>query len=250
MDKTPIDQTKPIPPMTERMMQFFSYKHLPEHLQDTSKPFCELANWILENVPQNPERTVALRKLLEAKDCAVRAMVYLALVILIVLVPRSAVAQATDVDYLVFGQAAPSLSEAQRAIFKYYPDGNLVGTALVNVVCSGAVAPYTCKVLFPQFTSGAHSLMLTASNEAGESGKSVVFNFTFVTTLASPISIHIEKANGTTVTDVKITTSPNNRVTITSSPKPKQPTRFVPGTTIIQPPTDILRKPSGPEERK
>lgn len=62
--------------MKDRMLQFFQYKHLPEHLQEASKPFCELAELIVEKYPSNPERTVALRKLLEAKDCAVRALLY------------------------------------------------------------------------------------------------------------------------------------------------------------------------------
>jgi len=58
------------------MLQFFDYRHLPEHLQAVSKPFSELANRLATELPQNPERTVALRKLLEAKDCAVRALIY------------------------------------------------------------------------------------------------------------------------------------------------------------------------------
>lgn len=58
------------------MLQFFTYKHLPEHLQLVSKPFCELAYALVRELPMNPERTVALRKLLEAKDCAVRAILY------------------------------------------------------------------------------------------------------------------------------------------------------------------------------
>ena len=62
--------------MTDRMMQFFEFAHLPEHLQVVSKPFCELAARWCETVPSNPERTVALRKLLEAKDCAVRAVLF------------------------------------------------------------------------------------------------------------------------------------------------------------------------------
>jgi hypothetical protein len=60
----------------DRMLQFFSYSHLPEHLQSVSKPFCDLAQQIVDTLPANPERTVALRKLLEAKDCAVRALLF------------------------------------------------------------------------------------------------------------------------------------------------------------------------------
>lgn len=56
----------------EPMMKFFQYEHLPLHLQETSAQFCSLALKLLA-IPRNPERTVAFRKLLEAKDCAVRA---------------------------------------------------------------------------------------------------------------------------------------------------------------------------------
>lgn len=62
--------------MTEPLLQFFGYLHLPPHLQDTSQMFHDLAQEIVANVPRNPERTVALRKLLEAKDCAVRAVLW------------------------------------------------------------------------------------------------------------------------------------------------------------------------------
>lgn len=57
-------------------MQFFAYAHLPAHLQEISKPFGDLAAWIVESLPRNLERTVALRKLLEAKDAAVRAKLF------------------------------------------------------------------------------------------------------------------------------------------------------------------------------
>ena len=62
--------------MKDRMLQFFAYDHLPEHLQAVSRPFWALAEKIVETLPSNPERAVALRKLLEAKDCAVRALIY------------------------------------------------------------------------------------------------------------------------------------------------------------------------------
>lgn len=60
----------------DTMQQFFKFAHLPEKLQAVSKPFCELADHVVDTLPRNPERTVALRKLLEAKDCAVRALIY------------------------------------------------------------------------------------------------------------------------------------------------------------------------------
>lgn len=54
-------------------MQFFAFAHLPPHLAAVSEPFAKLAEGIVADLPRNPERTVALRKLLEAKDAAVRA---------------------------------------------------------------------------------------------------------------------------------------------------------------------------------
>lgn len=59
----------------DHIEQFFAWSHLPPHLQAVSRPFGELAQRIVDTVPRNPERTVALRKLLEAKDAAVRAVV-------------------------------------------------------------------------------------------------------------------------------------------------------------------------------
>lgn len=55
------------------LLQFFTYAHLPIHLQAISRPFTELAEFLEARLPNNPEKTMALRKLLEAKDCAVRA---------------------------------------------------------------------------------------------------------------------------------------------------------------------------------
>lgn len=61
---------------SEPILQFFRFEHLPAELQAVSRPFSDLANHLLFLVPRNPERTVALRKLLEAKDAAVRAAIY------------------------------------------------------------------------------------------------------------------------------------------------------------------------------
>ncbi len=60
----------------EKMLQFFKYEHLPAHLQAVSKPFGDLAESMVATLPQNAERTSALRKLLESKDCAVRALLF------------------------------------------------------------------------------------------------------------------------------------------------------------------------------
>ena len=55
------------------IMKFFGFRHLLEHLQDTSRKFHELADWMDQNLPDGAEKSVALRKLLESKDAAVRA---------------------------------------------------------------------------------------------------------------------------------------------------------------------------------
>lgn len=60
----------------EPMLQFFSFDHLPPALQQVSEAFASLALEIVDTLPRNPERTTALRKLLEAKDCAVRAKLW------------------------------------------------------------------------------------------------------------------------------------------------------------------------------
>jgi hypothetical protein len=60
----------------EPLLQFFTYEHLPEALVEISKPFGDLAQLMVVILPRNSERTAGLRKLLEAKDCAVRAWLY------------------------------------------------------------------------------------------------------------------------------------------------------------------------------
>ncbi|MCL2542743.1 MAG: hypothetical protein FWE71_09855 [Nocardioidaceae bacterium] len=60
-------------PGTTHLLKYFASAHLPEHLAEISRPFAELAQQITDALPDGPELTAALRKLLEAKDCAVRA---------------------------------------------------------------------------------------------------------------------------------------------------------------------------------
>lgn len=57
------------------ILRYFHWAHLPEKLANVSRPFCDLARGIVLDLPRNAERSVALRKLLEAKDAAVRANV-------------------------------------------------------------------------------------------------------------------------------------------------------------------------------
>lgn len=63
-------------PSTEAILTFFEYDHLPEHLRKVSEPFHGLAHDMakdLDGTPHGAELTTGLRKLLEAKDCFVRA---------------------------------------------------------------------------------------------------------------------------------------------------------------------------------
>lgn len=60
----------------DRMLKWFAWEHLPGHLQEISKGFHALASEVCFQLTPGPERTVALRKLLEAKDAAVRARVH------------------------------------------------------------------------------------------------------------------------------------------------------------------------------
>jgi hypothetical protein len=59
-------------PSTEAILRFFEFEHLPSDLQEISRPFAELAHRMAEQL-DGPELTAGLRKLLESKDCMVRA---------------------------------------------------------------------------------------------------------------------------------------------------------------------------------
>ncbi len=59
--------------MPTPILKFFEYAHLPAHLQAVSKPVGDLAKQMDEQLPDGPEKSVGLRKLLEAKDAFVRA---------------------------------------------------------------------------------------------------------------------------------------------------------------------------------
>jgi hypothetical protein len=60
-------------PSITHLLRFFAYAHLPPHLQAVSRPFAVLAETVADG-SNNAETAVALRKLLEAKDAAVRAV--------------------------------------------------------------------------------------------------------------------------------------------------------------------------------
>ena len=59
----------------ERILSYFVHEHLPYYLQLVSKPVDDLAWDVAARSPQNDELEIALRKLLEAKECLLRAVV-------------------------------------------------------------------------------------------------------------------------------------------------------------------------------
>lgn len=65
-------------PTRPEIMDHFTYEHLPPHLQEISKMFTDLAEAVLVKTRPGAEQSVALRKLLEGKDAAVRAAIQLA----------------------------------------------------------------------------------------------------------------------------------------------------------------------------
>lgn len=60
-------------PSVRQVAQFFTFEHLPDHLRGVSRDCSMLADSMLERLEDGPELTAGLRKLLEAKDCFVRA---------------------------------------------------------------------------------------------------------------------------------------------------------------------------------
>ncbi len=62
-------------PQVQSLLGFFDYSHLPEHLQSVSRVSASTARHVVQMLPDGPELTAGLRKLLEAKDCFVRAAI-------------------------------------------------------------------------------------------------------------------------------------------------------------------------------
>ena len=60
-------------PATTQILRHFDYAHLPLHLREHSEPVYHLAHQMAARLPDSPELVAGLRKLLEAKDCFVRA---------------------------------------------------------------------------------------------------------------------------------------------------------------------------------
>lgn len=67
-------------PSTQHFSPLFSFEHLPEGKPRTvSREFRTMAQQMIDGLPDGPELTAGLRKLLEAKDCFVRALMLAAI---------------------------------------------------------------------------------------------------------------------------------------------------------------------------
>ena len=72
--KTDILSSTTVETPTEKLLKFFTFSHLPEDLKVPSVNCTNLAKLIEDMIPDGPEKTAGMRKLLEAKDCFVRAV--------------------------------------------------------------------------------------------------------------------------------------------------------------------------------
>ena len=61
--------------MPSTTIKYFAYAHLPPKLQTVSKPIGDLAQTLEALLPDGPEKSAGMRKLLEAKDCFVRCAI-------------------------------------------------------------------------------------------------------------------------------------------------------------------------------
>lgn len=61
---------------TYPIRQYFAYHHLPECQQRVYKPIADVAEQMINELPDTPEKYQGLRKLLEAKDCFIRCKTF------------------------------------------------------------------------------------------------------------------------------------------------------------------------------
>ena len=59
--------------MPTTVIKYFDTRHLPLRLQTVANPVCELARMMESTLPDGPEKSAGMRKLLEAKDCFIRS---------------------------------------------------------------------------------------------------------------------------------------------------------------------------------
>ena len=110
------------------------------------------------------------------------------------LVASSAFAQvATPVSKLTWDQAGQDLATVQAYTYRHYDDGGTPGVVfpLVSITVVGTSSPFTVSALFPAFTPGQHTVTVSASNVAGESGKSNSLAFNFVIQPVAPSNLRL-----------------------------------------------------------
>ena len=59
--------------MSSPIIRYFAFEHLPPHLRGVSALIGKVAMELDDNLPDCEEKQAGLRRLLEAKDCFVRA---------------------------------------------------------------------------------------------------------------------------------------------------------------------------------
>lgn len=109
--------------------------------------------------------------------------------VLLLSIPLSA-QTATPSSKFVIDQLAPDLQTANSYTYKLYADGATTGTVIV-MTCTGLTSPFTCTTPIGPFTPGPHSVTVTASNVAGESGKATAVGFSLVVVPAIPLNLRI-----------------------------------------------------------
>lgn len=98
---------------------------------------------------------------------------------------------------LVWDQEGPNQVAVSAYTYVVYKDGLDTATGaptgtvqvLTGVTCTGLVSPFNCSAPFPSFTPGVHSLVMTATNAAGQSLASTRFSFTFVVVPNAPKNV-------------------------------------------------------------
>lgn len=86
----------------------------------------------------------------------------------------------TPTTLIYWSQDAPSYDTLSKYKFKHYDDGNPIGATINSVKCYGEMSPFHCNGVIPLYPIGTgHSLVITASYENAESGKSAIVTFTF-----------------------------------------------------------------------
>jgi len=117
--------------------------------------------------------------------------VLLSLVFVLGLATVSYAQSATPSNRLAWDQSDATVAVAEAYTFKQYADGSPTGTVITGVTCT-AGAVVSCSAPFGAFTPGTHTIQLTATNAAGESVKSAVFNFTFVVVPTAPGNLRVQ----------------------------------------------------------